>query len=149
MGVMKKLHEKVQLHLEKKNQDVAKRANKRRKGVVFELGILVWVHFCKEQFPTDRKKKLMPRGDEPLPVLERLNDNPIRLPFLQNIKTNSFQEGENDAIRISSRPFTRSQAQDLQRMQGLFMKMEVLEMVFVMTRKHPLVVTGILDLSEV
>lgn len=51
-----------------------------------------------------------------------------------NLRTNSIQEGDYDAIRILSRPFTRSQAQDLQRMQGLFMKMEVLEMVL-MTSK--------------
>jgi len=46
-----------------------------------------------------------------------------------NLRTNSFQEGENDAIRIAPRSFTRSQPQDLQRMQGLFMKLEVLELV--------------------
>ncbi|KAH0758190.1 hypothetical protein KY290_021683 [Solanum tuberosum] len=34
-----------------------------------------------------------------------------------------------DAIWILSRPFTRSQTQDLQMMQGLFMKMEVIEMI--------------------
>ncbi|KAH0644659.1 hypothetical protein KY284_032543 [Solanum tuberosum] len=34
-----------------------------------------------------------------------------------------------DVKRITSWPFTRIQAQDLQRIQGLFMKMEVLEMV--------------------
>ncbi|WMV24523.1 hypothetical protein MTR67_017908 [Solanum verrucosum] len=34
-----------------------------------------------------------------------------------------------DAIWITSRPFTRIEAQDLQRMQGLFMNMEVVEMV--------------------
>ena len=35
---MRKLHEKVRLYLEKKNQDVAKRANKGRKRIVFEPG---------------------------------------------------------------------------------------------------------------
>jgi len=39
-----------------------------------------------------------------------------------------------DAIRITSRSFTRSQAQDIHWMQGLFMKMEVLKMVL-MTSK--------------
>ncbi|WMV18272.1 hypothetical protein MTR67_011657 [Solanum verrucosum] len=102
----------------------------------------------------------MPRGDGPFPVIERLNDNAYKValppeyqvhntynvcnlsPFPtvgdddpSNLRTNSFQEGENDAIQISSRLFTRSQAQDLQRMQGLFMKMEVLEMVL-MTSKN-------------
>ncbi|KAH0706054.1 hypothetical protein KY285_010586 [Solanum tuberosum] len=110
----------------------------------------------------------MPRGDGPFPVLERLKDNAYKVvlppeyqvhntfnvydlpPFPTiddddplNLRTNSFQEGENDAIRITSRPFTRSQAQDLQRMQGLFMKMDVLEMVL-MAKKgfHTLKIAG-------
>ena len=47
-----------------------------------------------------------------------------------------------DAIQIASRPFTRSQARDLQRMQGLLMKLEVLELVL-MTKKgfHALKIT--------
>lgn len=76
---MRKLHEKVRLHLEKKNQDVAKRANKGRKRIVFEPGDWVWVHFLKEHFPTHRKTKLMPRCDGPFPVIERLNDNAYKV----------------------------------------------------------------------
>ncbi|XP_049382872.1 uncharacterized protein LOC125847256 [Solanum stenotomum] len=93
-------------------------------------------------------------------VLERLNDNAYKVslpleyqvhntfnvcdlsPFPtaadddpSNLRTNSFQEGENDVKQFTSRPFTRSQTQDLQRMQGMLMKMEVLEMVL-MTRKE-------------
>jgi len=156
---MNKLHEKMRLHLEKKNQDVAKKANRGHKRIVFEPGDLVWVHFRKEQFTIHRRTKLMPRSDGPFPVLERLNDNAYKValppkyqvhntfnvcdlsPFPtvadddpSNLRTNSFQEGENDVKRITSMPFTRSQAQDFQRMQGLFMKMEVLEMVL-MTNK--------------
>jgi len=77
--------------------------------------------------------KLMPRGDGPFPVIERLNDNAYKValppeyqvhntfnvcnlsPFPtvgdddpSNLRKNSFQEGKNDAIRISSGPFTRS-----------------------------------------
>ena len=120
---MKKLHEKVRLHLEKKNQEVAKKANKGRKRIVLEPGDWVWVHFRKERFPNHRKTKLMPRGDGPFQVLERLNDNAYKIdlpseyqvhntfnvcdlsPFptlddddASNLRSNSFQEGENDAI---------------------------------------------------
>ncbi|KAH0701770.1 hypothetical protein KY285_016048 [Solanum tuberosum] len=130
---MRRLHERVRQNLEKKNQDVAKRANQGRKRIMFEPGDWVWVHFRKESFPTHRKTKLMPRGDGSFPVIEGLNDNAYKVvlppkyqlhntfkvcdlsPFPtvgdddpSNLRTNSFQEGENDAIRISSRPFTRS-----------------------------------------
>lgn len=48
---MKKLYEKVRLHLEKKYHEVAKKANKGRKRIVLEL-YWVWVHFHKDRFPT-------------------------------------------------------------------------------------------------
>ncbi|WMV30237.1 hypothetical protein MTR67_023622 [Solanum verrucosum] len=81
MGVreLKWLHEKVRLHLVKKNQDVAKRANKGRKRIVFEPDDWVWVLFRNEQIPTHRKTKLMPRNDGPFPVIERLNDNAYKV----------------------------------------------------------------------
>ncbi|KAH0724868.1 hypothetical protein KY284_000733 [Solanum tuberosum] len=41
--------------------------------------------------------------------------------------TNPFQEGENDAIQITSRPFTPSHVWELQMMEGLFKKMQVLQ----------------------
>ena len=148
---MKKLHEKVRLHHDKKNQETAKRAKKGRKRVVLEPGDWVWVHFRKERFPNKRKTKLMPRGDGPFEVLERLNDNAYKIdlpPEYQvhntfnvcdlspmvvqdddplNLRTNSLQEGENDTIRVASRPFTRSQARELQAMQALFMRRDILE----------------------
>ncbi|PHU09249.1 Cell division control protein 2 -like protein [Capsicum chinense] len=79
---MKKLHEKVRIRLEKKNQKVAKRVNKQRKRLVLE-------------------------SEDGYPL---------------NLRSNSSQDGENDTIRISSKSFTRSQARELQRIQGLFMK---------------------------
>ncbi|KAH0706285.1 hypothetical protein KY285_010792 [Solanum tuberosum] len=130
---MKKFHKKVWLHLEKKNQEVAKKANKGRKRVKLE------------------------------PVRERLNNNAYKIylpleyqvhntfnvcdlsPFLtiddddpSNLRTNSFQEGENHAIPIPSRPFTRIQARDLQKMEGLFMKLEALGMVLIANKGYAL-----------
>lgn len=74
-------------------------------------------------------------------MLERLNDNGYKIglpsefqvhgtfnvcdlsPFptlddddASNLRTNSFQEREDDAIRIPPSPFTRRQAQELHRM---------------------------------
>ena len=48
---MKKPHEKVRLHLDKKNQDVDKKANKGRKRIVFELGDFVWYIFARSNLP--------------------------------------------------------------------------------------------------
>ncbi|XP_059290305.1 uncharacterized protein LOC132043866 [Lycium ferocissimum] len=101
----------------------------------------------------------MPRGDGPFEVLERLNDNAYKIdlppeyqvhntfnvcdlsPMLVqdddplNLRTNSLQEGENDTIRVASRPFTRSQARELQAMQALFMRRDVLEYILEPSRR--------------
>ena len=94
-------------------------ANQGRKSVVFEPGDWVWLHLRKERFPEQRKSKLMPRGDGPFQVLERINDNAYKLdlpgeynvsatfnvadlsPFAAgddfDLRANPFQEEGNDA----------------------------------------------------
>ena len=37
------------------------------------------MHFRKERFPTQRKSKLLPQGDGPFQVLERLNNNASKI----------------------------------------------------------------------
>jgi len=77
-------------------------------------------HLRKERFPSKRKSKPMPRADGPFEVLEKVNDNAYKIdlpgeygvscPFnvvdlkpyfeddkLQNLRKNSFLEGEDDA----------------------------------------------------
>uniref|UniRef100_A0A2N9HB58 Reverse transcriptase domain-containing protein n=1 Tax=Fagus sylvatica TaxID=28930 RepID=A0A2N9HB58_FAGSY len=58
-----------------KNERVASQANKGRRRVIFEPVDWVWVHICKERFPTHRKTKLHPRGDGPFQILEKIKDN--------------------------------------------------------------------------
>ncbi|KAL6346188.1 hypothetical protein AAG906_027932 [Vitis piasezkii] len=77
--MVKKLHESVRKHIEKKNEQYATKANKGRRQVLFEPGDWVWVHMRKERFPTRRQSKLHPRGDGPFQVLERINDNAYKL----------------------------------------------------------------------
>ena len=71
----------------------------------------------KEKFPTQRKSKLLPRGDGPFQVIRRINNNAYELdlppsynisnsfnvcdlsPFdvrFKNSSSNSLQEGEDD-----------------------------------------------------
>jgi len=71
----------------------------------------------KERFPTQRKFKLLPRGDGPFQVIRRINNNAYKLdlppsynisnsfnvcdlsPFdvgFKNLWSNSLQEGEDD-----------------------------------------------------
>ncbi|KAF3649084.1 hypothetical protein FXO38_17853 [Capsicum annuum] len=113
--------------------------------IILELGDWVWVHLRKDRFPSLRNSKLMPRGDGPFQVLERINDNAYKIdlpPEYQvhntfnvrdlsqvetvedgndpNLRTNSLQDGEDDTGIPSLRPFTRSQARELQRLQSLF-----------------------------
>ena len=116
---VKSLNERVRANLERKNDQYAKHANKGRVKVVFELGDWVWIHLHKERFPIQRKSKLMPRGDGPFQVLERINDNAYKIdlpgeygvsatfnvadlsPFDFDVgadsRTNHFEEGGNDA----------------------------------------------------
>lgn len=116
---VKNLHEKIKAQIEKKSESYARHANKGRKNVVFEPGDWVWVHFRKERFPSQRKSKIMPRGDGPFQVISKINDNAYKIdlpgeyavsatfnisdlsPFDAgeedlNLSTKSIQEGGND-----------------------------------------------------
>ncbi|OMO50706.1 reverse transcriptase [Corchorus capsularis] len=76
---VKELHARVRAQIEKKTQHYMKNANKGRKEIIFEPGDWVWLHLRKERFPEKRKSKLLPRGDGPLQVLERINNNAYKL----------------------------------------------------------------------
>ncbi|OMO53322.1 reverse transcriptase [Corchorus capsularis] len=95
---VKDLHAKVRAQIEKKTQHYMKVANKGRKEVIFEPGDWVWLHLRKERFPEKRKSKLLPRGDGPFQVLERINNNAYKLD-LPNLRTNPFQGRGDDAPR--------------------------------------------------
>ena len=45
----------------------------------FELGDWVWVHIRKERFPEQRRSKLMPQGDGPFQIIERINDKAYKV----------------------------------------------------------------------
>ncbi|XP_057789811.1 uncharacterized protein LOC131006667, partial [Salvia miltiorrhiza] len=86
-------------------------------------GDWVWLHMRKERFPLQRRSKLLPRGDGPFQVLERINDNAYKLdlpgeynvsasfnvtdlsPFdvgdALDLRTNPLQEEGNDAAQGS------------------------------------------------
>ena len=76
---VKKLHQQVKENLERRTQQYEKQANKGRKRVTFDVGDWVWVHFRKERFPAQRRSKLLPRGDGPFQVLEKVNDNAYKI----------------------------------------------------------------------
>ena len=80
--IVKKPHESLQQHIEKKNEQYTTKANKGRRQVLFEPGDWVWVHMRKERFLTRRWSKLHPRGDGSFQVLERINDNAYKLDLL-------------------------------------------------------------------
>ena len=77
--VVKDLHAKIRQQIEKKNEQYANKANRGRKLVRFEPGDWVWVHMRKERFPEQRRSKLMPRGDGPYQIIERINDNAYKV----------------------------------------------------------------------
>ena len=140
--MVKKLHESVRHHIEKKNEQYATKANKGRRQVILDPGDWVWVHMRKERFPARRRSKLQPRGDGPFQVLERINDNAYKLalPGDYNIsatfnvsdlspfdvgddsRSNPFEERGNDEnqhwplqdpLHVPSGPITRARAKKL------------------------------------
>ena len=118
---VRKLHEQARANMEKRVEQYAKQANKHRKKIVFDKGDWVWLHLRKERFPEKRKSKLLPRGDGPFQVLERVNDNAYKLdlpgeynvsatfnvsdlsPFdVSDSRTNPFEEGGNDGTSMGT-----------------------------------------------
>jgi hypothetical protein len=77
--MVKKLHESVQQHIEKRTEQYANKANKGRRQVIFKPSDWVWVHMRKERFPARRRSKLHPRGDGPFQILEKINDNAYKV----------------------------------------------------------------------
>ncbi|XP_071920649.1 uncharacterized protein [Coffea arabica] len=83
------LHTKAGANIEKRTLQYIQSANKGRRKMVFEPGDWVWIHMRKERFPIQRRNKLLPRGDGPFQVVERINDNAYKLDLpvsLQGIK---------------------------------------------------------------
>ena len=142
---VKKLHQQVRENIEKRTKQYEQHANKGRKRVTFEPGDWVWLHMRKERFPAQRKSKLMPRGDGPFQVINRVNDNAYKLdlPGEYNVSatfnvadlspidadvdlgTNRFQEGGTDVITTSkdpeefpNGPMTRARAKKFQETMG-------------------------------
>jgi len=72
---VKKLHEKVRNQI----KVYAVKDNRGRKELVLNEGDWVWLQLRKDRFPTKRKSKLSPRGDDPFQALERINNNVYRL----------------------------------------------------------------------
>ncbi|GJZ18567.1 hypothetical protein Tco_0554690 [Tanacetum coccineum] len=119
------MHRSVQEHIIRHNKQYKEHADKHRKQVLYREGNLVWIHLCKERFPTGHFGKLKPRGDGPFRVLKKINDNAykIELPSHYNVSTSFkvaglspykgdsddepdsgsslFQEGEDDADSVN------------------------------------------------
>ena len=108
---------RIKERIEKMNARYKERANAHRKQHVFKEGDLVWLNLRKERFPQQRKNKLMPRADGPFKVLKRFGDSAYKIelpdayggvsatfnvgdlaPYVddENLRSNSFQEREND-----------------------------------------------------
>ena len=143
--LVRALHEKVRLQIEAKNKQYASQANKGRRHVTFEPGDWVWVHMRKERFPAHRRSKLLPRGDGPFQIREKINDNAYKvdLPGEYNVsptfnvsdlshfdvgddsRTNPFEERGNDEfqdrdpLHVPDGPITRARAKKIKvAMQG-------------------------------
>src|SRR3954469_9562906 len=152
--IVKKIHEKARSNIERRTDQYVKHASKGRSKVIFEPGDWVWLHMRKERFPVQRRSKLLPRGDGPFQVLERINDNAYKLdlpgeydvsatfnvadlsPFDagDDLRTNPFQEEGNDESMATKKrepivvpvgPVTRARAKQFkERLNGLIHKIQ-------------------------
>ncbi|XP_071916231.1 uncharacterized protein [Coffea arabica] len=77
--VVRQLHEKVRANIEKFTEQFARHANKGCRQLLFKPGDWVWLHMRKERFPEKRRSKLMPHGDGPFQILDKVNDNAYQL----------------------------------------------------------------------
>ena len=66
---IKNLHHHIKRQIERMVGKYTQFANKRRKTLIFEPRHWVWLHLRKDRFPTQRKSKLIPRGDGPFQVI--------------------------------------------------------------------------------
>ncbi|XP_024007271.1 uncharacterized protein LOC112083475 [Eutrema salsugineum] len=64
---------------------------------------MVWIYLRKDRFPNERKSKLMPRIDGPFKIVKKINNNAYQLDLQEDtdLRTNSFQVGEDDMIKTS------------------------------------------------
>ena len=84
-------------------------------------GDWVWLHMRKDQFPVQGRSKLLPKGDGPFRVLQRINDNAYKFEFPgkygvtasfnvynlspfdvgDDLRANPLQEGENNVNKVA------------------------------------------------
>jgi hypothetical protein len=77
--LMLKLHETTKENIVRMNAKYKLIGDKGRKQLDFAPSDLVWLHLRKEQFPSLRKSKLMPRAHGPFNVLKKINENAYKL----------------------------------------------------------------------
>ncbi|XP_071689319.1 uncharacterized protein [Rutidosis leptorrhynchoides] len=133
---MKKLYEQVKAKTEKTNQQYKAKANQHRKQSTFIPSNLVWIHLRNERFTAKRKNKLMPRAEGPFKLLEKDGDNAYKvelpgdsvvsstfnvgdlMPYLEddnleNLRSSSFLEGEDDAGENVTNNITSTSSNDV------------------------------------
>ena len=120
----------------------------------------------KERFPAQRRSKLLPKGDSPFQVLERINDNAYKLDLLgeynastifnvtnlspfdvgDNLRTNPFQDEGNDGrmarewsvdlLEIPLGSMTRARDKRLKEAFNVLIRDAHVEEVYVFTSKE-------------
>ncbi|KAH9792663.1 hypothetical protein KPL71_004221 [Citrus sinensis] len=83
--IFKQIHERGKFNIERRTKQYAKQANK----LVFEPDDWVWLHMRKERFLKPRKSKLLPQGDGPFHILERIDDNAYKLDLPSEYNVNA------------------------------------------------------------
>ncbi|XP_048628610.1 uncharacterized protein LOC125575724 [Brassica napus] len=90
--LVQQIHEKARKNIVEKTKQYAKRANKGKREMIFDVGDRVWVHLRKERFPNERKSKLMPRIDGPFEITQRINNNAYKLDLQGTMSINAEED---------------------------------------------------------
>ena len=122
----------------------------------------MWIHLRKDRFPEERKSKLLPRADGPFEVIKRINNNAYQidlqgkynisstfnvsdlLPYYadSDLRTNPFEEGEDDMIVASTEP----EATEKPEMVGRITRSRAKEMA---KEAHSLIADGSFNLPRI
>ncbi|RVW25290.1 Transposon Ty3-I Gag-Pol polyprotein [Vitis vinifera] len=99
--MVKKLHESVRKHMEKKNEQYATKANKGRRQVIFEPGDWVWVHMRKERFPTWDDSRTNPFEEKENDENQQAIKDPLHVPIrpITKARSKKIKEALNGLIQ--------------------------------------------------
>ena len=86
---IQEIHTATAKHLQETSAKYKQTADKKRRVVEFEIGVIVWAILTKDCFPVREYNKLAARKIGPLEILEKINPNAYRLKLSSHMNTSN------------------------------------------------------------